>query len=160
ALPDPQYRPVHALYLFQSGKHDQAVAEFQKLFEQDPADRNVRTYLVRAYLALNRVGDAEKVLGTALKKNSRDADALLQRSRVYLGSGKYDQAEADLNQVPHSAEGHYLLAKVQQARGKVETQQQELREALRLDPTFMAARVELAKVLIANRKADSALQLL
>ena len=86
ALPDKQYKPVHALYLFQSGKRELAIAEFESLLKTAPSDRGIRTALVRAYLALNRSGDAEKVLAAALKKNGRDVDALLQRSRIFLGS--------------------------------------------------------------------------
>ena len=79
-------------------------------------------------------------------------DALLQRSCIYLSSQKYAEAEADLNQVLHfrkeSAEAHFLLSKVQLGRGKTAMEHQELGEALRLDPTYLAARVDLAKSLI------------
>jgi len=164
ALPEKQYKPIHALYLFQSGKREQAVSEFERLAAADPADRNLRTELVRAYLAVGRVSDAEKVLTDALKKNGLDVDALLQRSRIYLGSGKYADAEADLNQVLHfrndSAEAHYLLSKVAQVREDKAIQQQELGQALRVDPKFLAARIELAQLLLKNRGAQSALQLL
>jgi tetratricopeptide (TPR) repeat protein len=135
-----------------------------KLAKDDPSDRNVRTDLVSTYLALNRVPDAEKVLTAVLKKNGLDVDALLQRSRIYLGSQKYAEAEADLNQVLHfrreSPEAHYLLAKVQLGRGKTTIQQQELGEALRLDLYYLPARIDLAKALIASGGAQSALQLL
>jgi len=164
ALPEKQYKPMHALFLFQSGKGDQAVAEFEKLAKDDPADRNVRTDLVRAYLAMNRVGDAEKVLTAALKKIGLDIDAMLQRSRIYLASRKYTEAETDLNQVLHfrsnSAEAHYLLSKVQQGRGAAAMRQEELGQALRLAPGLLAARLELAQILMASRGAPSALQLL
>jgi tetratricopeptide (TPR) repeat protein len=164
ALPDKQYRPVHALYLFQSGKREEALAEFQKLNKEDPSDRDLRTYLVRAYLALNRVGDAEKVLTAVLQKNKLDVDALLQRSRIYLGSRRFTDAQTDLNQVIHfrsnSAEAHYLLAKAYLGRGDSALEQQELGEALKVDPAYIQARIELAQALIANRAAQSALQLL
>ena len=115
ALPEKQYKPVHAQFLFESGKRDQAVAEFQKLAAADPADLNLRTKLVETYLALNRAGDAEKVLTAAVKKNGLDQDALMQRSRIYMDWGKYTQAEADLNQVlrfhKDSAPAYYMLAK-------------------------------------------------
>jgi len=164
ALPEKQYKPIHALYLFQSGKRDQAVAEFEKLAAGDPTDRNLRTELVRAYLAVNRASEAEKVLTAALKKNGLDVDALLQRSRIYLGSGKYAEAQTDLNQVLHyrtdSTEAHYLLSKVGRAREDRAIQRQELGQVLRIDPKFLAARMELAQLLISNRGAQSALQLL
>ena len=47
------------------------------------------------------MGDAERVLTAALKKNGLDVDALLQRSRIYLASGKLAEAQTDLNQVLH-----------------------------------------------------------
>jgi tetratricopeptide (TPR) repeat protein len=164
ALPDKQYHPIHALYLFQSGKQKEAIAEFEKLHKDDPADRNERTDLVRTYLAQNRVDDSEKGLSAALKKNGLDVDSLLYRSRPYLASQKYAEAEADLNQILHcrreSAEAHFLLAKVQQGRGKTSIQQQELGEALRLDPTYLPARLELAQLLTSSGGAQSVLQLL
>ena len=163
ALPEKSYKPLHALFLFRSGKRDQAVAEFEKLAKEDPEDRDARTRLVTAYMSVNRVGDAEKVLTAALKKNPRDTDALLQRSRIYLGDGKYAEAEADLNQVLQfrkDAQAHYLLSKVHQARGEAALRPQDLGEALQVDPRFAAARIDLAQVLIATRGADSALKLL
>jgi tetratricopeptide (TPR) repeat protein len=164
ALPEKPYKPMHALFLFRSGKRDQAVAEFEKLFKADPADRTLRTDLVSAYLALNRVADAEKILTVALKKNDRDVDALMQRGRIYLRSGKYAAAQADLIQVLHfrdnSAEAHYLLSKVKQGSGEAAIQRQELGDALRLDPAFGAARVELAQALIITGGAQQALEIL
>jgi Flp pilus assembly protein TadD len=101
------------------------------------------------------------------EKNSVDVDALLQRSRIYLSSQKYAEAEAevDLNQVLHfrkesEDEAHNLLSKVQLGRGKTAMEHQELGEALRLDPTYLAARVDLAKSLITTGGAQSALELI
>jgi tetratricopeptide (TPR) repeat protein len=164
ALPEKQYKSIHAQFLYKSGKRDQAVTEVEKLAAADPSDRNLRTELVNGYLAMNRVGDAEKVLTATLKKNGLDVDALLQRSRIYLGSGKYAEAQADLNQVLHfrsnSAEAHYLLAKVGQAKEDTASQKQELGQALRADPKYLAARIELAQLLVSNRGALASLQLL
>jgi len=76
-------------------------------------------------------------LTAALKKNGLDIDALLQRSRIYLASGKYTEAETDLHQVLHfrneSAEAHYLLAKVGRGREDAAMQKDELGQTLRLD---------------------------
>jgi tetratricopeptide (TPR) repeat protein len=164
ALPERQYKPVHAEFLFRSGKRDQAVAELAKLAAADPEDLNVRTQLVETYLALSRAGDAEKVLTAALKKNGLDQDALIRRGRIYLDWGKYTEAEADLNQVLHyrkdSAEAYYLLAKVSQGRANTTKQKQQLQEALTIDPAFLAARIDLARALLASHSAQPALTLL
>jgi tetratricopeptide (TPR) repeat protein len=164
ALPEKQYRSVHAEFLFRSGKRDQGVAELAKLAAADPADLSVRTNLVEAYLAVNRAGDAEKVLTAAPNKNGLDEDARIRRSRIYLDWGKYTEAEADLNQVLHfrkdSAEAYYLLAKVSQGRANITKQKQQLQEALNIDRTFLAARIELARALLASQNAKPALTLL
>ena len=137
---------------------------WRKLAAADPGDLNVRAKLVDAYLALHRVGDAERVLTAAIKKNGIDQDALLRRSRIYLDTGKYSEAEADLNQVLHfrkdSAEAHYLLSKVAKARANPSMLRQELEEAVKIDPGFLMARVDLASTLVAEHSARFALQIL
>ena len=164
ALPDKQYKPIHALFLFASGQTDTAIAELEKLQQQDPQDRDARTRLVTAYLQANRAKDAEKVLSNALQKNERDVEALLQRSRVYIDAGKYTEAQNDLNKVlhfePYSAKAHYYLAKVHQAKGTSLSYRQELGEAVRLDRAFLTARIELAQALIASKGAKSALEVM
>src|ERR1019366_9690985 len=69
AMHEKEYKSLYALYLFRAGRHAEAIAEFQRLAKDDPADRNMRTALVQAYLAEDRAADAEKVLGDALRKN-------------------------------------------------------------------------------------------
>ncbi|HEY4054134.1 MAG TPA: tetratricopeptide repeat protein [Terriglobales bacterium] len=164
ALSEKQYKPVHAEFLFQIGKRDEALAEFEKLNAAHPDDLNIRTKLVQLYLTLNRRGDAEKILTAAVKKNALDQDALMRRSRLYLDEGKYTEAETDLNQVLHynkgSADAYYLLSKVSQGRANREKEKQSLEEALKLDPAFLTARIDLAKVLLASRNAAPALTLL
>jgi tetratricopeptide (TPR) repeat protein len=59
-----------------------------------------------------------------------------------------------------SAEAHYLLSKVHQGLGENALRQQELGESIKLDPTFLTGRLELARILISTGSADSALKLL
>lgn len=164
ALPQPEYRPLHALFLLQIGKRDAAVAELEKLAKDNPSDRTIRTKLVAVYVQTGRTVDAERVLAVALHRNPRDADALFQRGQLYLLSGKLSEAEQDIRQVlhlkPDSAPAHAALAATYQAKNLPNNQQQELWEALRLDPSLVEARVALAKSLVANRQAKSALSLL
>jgi tetratricopeptide (TPR) repeat protein len=164
ALPEKRFRAIHALFLFQTGRRPEAVLELERLFGEEPGDRAARGRLVDAYLAAGRVPEAEKVLAGALEKNPRDGDALLQRGRMYLGMGKYGEAESDLTQAcslgTSLAESHYLLSKLHLARGQAARRRHELGEALRLEPAFLAARVELAQALLAEQGAQSALNLL
>jgi tetratricopeptide (TPR) repeat protein len=148
-LPNSALKPLYGSFLFEQGRRDEALKEFERLAQKDPADRTARTRLVAAYRATNRVADAQKVLSNALKKNPKDLDALLQQGELYLGAGKYAEAEGDLNRVVHlkpdSPEVHYAAATLNRARGKSLIERQELSEALRLNPAFLPARLDLAK---------------
>ncbi len=160
-LPDKNYKPLHAAFLFQTGRREAAIAEFEQLAKESPEDPAARTRLVAAYFSAGKTTDAERMLMAALRKNPQDTEALLQRSQLYVAFGKYTDAENDLQRVLHfqpDSQAHYYLAKVYQARGAGLHQRQELTEALRLNPNFLAARVELAQLLIASHGAAAALQ--
>jgi len=154
---------MYGSFLLREGRNDEAVREFERLAKEDRDDRLARTRLVAVYRKLNRPADAERVLNQALKKNPKDTDALLQQGEMSLASGKYDQAEADLNHViqmqPSSAEVHYVLGKVYQARGSDLRYQQEMSKALELDRYLLPVRLECAGSLLATN-AQTALDVL
>jgi putative PEP-CTERM system TPR-repeat lipoprotein len=164
ALPDPQYRGLYPIFLFEQGKRDEALKEFERQANGAPNDREAFQRLILAYFFANRLPDAEKVINAALKRNPKNSEALLHRSRLYIVTAKFTEAQADLNQVlkfqPNSAAAHYLLAKVHQARGEDLLRRDQLGAALQLDPALLGARIELAEVLIATGAAKSALEIL
>ena len=160
----PAFKFVYGTYLIQEGRKDEAVREFERLAKESPDDRTARTQLVAVYRSVNRVPDAEKILNQALKRNAKDLDALLQRGEMFLVAGKYDSAEADLNQVLHlqpgSAEVHYILAKLYQARGSEPRYKQELAKALEFSPYLLTVRLEFVRSLLASNNAQAALDVL
>lgn len=158
------YKPMHALFLFDNGRQNEAIAELETLFARDPSDRGARTRLVAAYEMTHRTADAEKILGQALKKEPRDTEALTQRAALFQASGKYAEAEKDLNEVlhlqPDSAEAHYTLAKIHKAQGQALSERQDLSETVRLNPNFVAGRIELAELLASGKDKKAALDLI
>ena len=144
-----QYRSIHAIFLFQQGRRDEGILELEKLTKEMPEDRKIRSNLVVAYRSVGRAASADKMLAQVLKANPKDADALLQRGEIAIGAKDYAVAEADLNQVlqlkPEAPEVHYLLAKLNQAKGATLSYRQELSETLRLNQNLLAVRVELAR---------------
>lgn len=163
-LPDKQYKPAHAIFLFRTGKRDAAIAEFEKLSAADPSDRDAEARLVGAYMSVNRPADAERVLNASLKRSPKDVDALLLRSRVYLATGKPDAAKSDLTRAVgyrnESPDAHYLLARVYGTKGNLAEQQQEFGEALRLNPAYLPARLAMAQSLLRSNQAQSAVNVL
>ena len=163
ALPDARFKPLHAIYLFQTDRKDAAVAEFEKLYK-DSKDRSARSRLVAAYVATGKIPEAEKVLASALDKNPKDTEALLQRAEISIRQRKYQAAEKDLTTTlqfqPDLAIGHYMMSKVQLGLGRPYNQRQELGQALRLNPNLLQVRVEMAQMLIGQKDAKGALDLL
>lgn len=164
SLPEKGNKEVLAVYLFQEGRKNEAIREFERLVKADPADVSLRTHLVAAYQGAGRLDDAQRVLSAALKKNAKDLDARLQRAELLMAAGKYDQAEVDLNAVlhlkPDSAELHYILAKLHHARGSILVERQELAETVRLNPNLLQPRIDLAQLLLRTNAAKSALGVL
>lgn len=164
ALPGNEYKHLHALFLFQTGKRDAAVAEFIRLVQKEPGNRNVRGLLLAAYISMDKVAEGQRLLAGALKKNSKDTDALLQRAKLYLRLGNASAAENDLNQLlvfkSDSAQAHLALAEAHRLRASPVTERQELNETLRLDPSMLAARLALARNLSLANQGGAAVDVL
>jgi tetratricopeptide (TPR) repeat protein len=160
-LPEAAYRSLHAVFLFETGNRQAAIAELEDLHKKEPKNREVRTRLVDQYLMTNRVDQAEQVLKAALKARPMDADALEQRGQIFISAGKLDEAERDLLLVlrsrPYSPQGHYYLAQVHRSRGRVSSYRKELITALQYDPRLLNARLELSQSLRNERGMKEAL---
>jgi tetratricopeptide (TPR) repeat protein len=164
SLPEKRYRPVYAMFLMQTGRIPAGLAELERLAGETPGDREIRNLLLSAYLSQNKVEEAQNLLAATLKKNPKDADALMQRGRLHLSAGKLAEAEHDLTQALRfkndSAIAHFLMAAVHKGRGAAQNQKQSLTQALRLTPGFLAARIELARAHMAARNPAAALDVL
>lgn len=164
ALPDPRYKSVYGLYLFQIGRRQEAIAELSRLYLADPHDRTLRTQLVHAYRANGQDGEAERVINGALKRNPKDVDALIERSDFRLLRGKTAEAEQDLSEAlqyqHNSVPAQFELARLYHQTGRILLERQELQQILQLRPDFLAARLQLAHDLTAANEAATALHLL
>jgi tetratricopeptide (TPR) repeat protein len=158
------YKPVYGIFLFQDGRRDEAVREFERVARENPQDRAARNYLLSAYQSLGRAADVDRVLAAALQKNSNDTDALLKRAEILGQRGEYNKAETDLNAVikmsPTVPEAHYIRAGIYKLRGSPLVYRQELSEALRLNPALLSVRIELARDYLASNDGQAALNTL
>jgi tetratricopeptide (TPR) repeat protein len=157
------FKTVYAAFLYEAGRRDEALREYERLNKEDPEDRKIRTELIMAYRLNNRAADADRLLEKVLKNSPGDTDALLQRGEIALERGQYDQAERDVQKImklkPAAAEAHYIFAKLNQARGLPLVFRQELGEALRLNPNLIQVRAELMQNLVNVGEAKAALAL-
>jgi tetratricopeptide (TPR) repeat protein len=162
--PDKDYQHLYGLFLFQQGRKEQALVELRRLAKADPDDRGARTRVLIAYVQMDKVSEADKLLAEALESNSKDNEALLQRSELRLRSGDFAAAEKDLNQMlrfqPDSAQAHFQLAKVKRMQNLGRVERQELTEALNRDQNFLPARLALARSFNLAKESKSALELM
>lgn len=161
---DPQYRPAHAIFLFQEGKQNDAIAELEKLAKDAPDDRGARNRLFAAYMAAGRNDAARNLVAAALKKNPKDVDALYQRARIAQMAGKTTDSEQDLQQVlrsrPDFAEGHVVMANIEHDRGLALNERKELLQALKINPNLLEARLRLARNYTTSKEPKAAIELL
>jgi tetratricopeptide (TPR) repeat protein len=164
AMTKGRYNPSYGFFLLRQGRLDEAAREFERLAKQDPNDRIARSRLVSTYQMAGRRADVQKILEEALKKNSKDIDALAQRGQLLVSLGKYEDAEKDLNKLlqlqPDSAVAHYLIGKFHQTRGQQLTYRQDLSKSLQLDPLLLNARLDLATSLIGSKDPKAGLDIL
>lgn len=163
-IPGSQYKSAYPVFLFRTGRTQEAIQQLRKLTESDPKDRTLRGLLVSALVETGRRPEAESLLKQSLEANPRDAEARLQRARIRLLDRRWFAAQADVSYVlqhePESAQAHYLLSKVHAMRGEVHLERQELSAAVKRDPTLLPARIDLARSLVAAHDATGALQMI
>jgi tetratricopeptide (TPR) repeat protein len=164
ALPGSQYRTTHAQFLLSQNRTDEAIAELKNLTAKDAKDRQTRNLLVGVYVATNRLPEATKILSDVLAKNAKDVDALFARARIRVMAGQYADAQKDLltvlNYRADLAQAHHLLARVYRSQGSMGAYRQELEEAIRRNPEYLNARLEMASVLMNSNAAQAALDLM
>ncbi|HUB82478.1 MAG TPA: tetratricopeptide repeat protein [Bryobacteraceae bacterium] len=164
SLPDSQYKPLHALFLFRMHKPDAGLAELEKLYKDNSSDRNIRQRLFAAYVAMGKNDAARNLMTAVLKKNPKDTEALYGQATLALKSGDIQNAEKDINEVvksrPDFPDAHFVKAAILRAQGMTGSEREELNEALRLKPGFLQARLTLARDYISAKEAQSALDLL
>ncbi len=160
ALDEPAYKPLYGQVLFLRGKSDEAVAEFQRLYDEAPDDRTTRSRLIAAFVRNGQIDNAEAMLTEIIRENESDAEARLQRGELYINSGRAQIAGEDIRKAidlrSSSAPAHYLMSKVYAAENNSDRQKQELEEAMRLDRTFLPARLEMAQLLLRDRASQRA----
>jgi Tfp pilus assembly protein PilF len=96
ALSEPEYKPLHALFLFRQGKKDAALTEFEKLVKDNPNNRDFRNRLYTLYVSMDKKDAAQNLVNAALKKNAKDTDALFERASLSMRAGNITEAEKDL----------------------------------------------------------------
>ena len=119
------------------GKPDQAVDAYSKILEGDPGNVGALDDRTSAFLAQDKVADAQRDNDTAMKSSSRDAQTLYLSALLMARQGKMKEADARLSPMANSfnrrPERYYLAGVVSYAVGKTEQADADLAKFLTYD---------------------------
>jgi tetratricopeptide (TPR) repeat protein len=161
---DPNYSHYLALYHWNTGNRPEAVKLLQKLYQDQPRDYLSRRRYVNALRQTGQQSQADQLLLDAHGKNPKDTDAVISYCNSLVASGRVEAAVNKLRQLiaddASNHHAHFFLARIHLARRQLPLHRDELAQALKINPGFLPARLELAKALNSNGRPQNALELL
>ena len=145
---DPRAYRMLGDYYLSIGEGDKALNEFASLSKEHPEDLTIRKNYIELLLRHNRQDEAATLNDEILKKNGKDADALLFRGQMQLAQNKPQDAmrslEAALKSEPNGAMLRYELGQAAAATGDLTRAETEWREAAKQRPNLVKAQSALA----------------
>lgn len=161
---DPNYKHYLALYYWNTGKRTEALTLLKNLYEAEPRDYPSRRRYVSALRQFGQQAQADELLLDAHAKNPKDTDAVMSYCNSLVSSGRIEAAVNKLRQLiaddASNYHAHFFLARIHLARRQFPLYRDELAQALKTNPVFLPARLELAKAFTADGRPQGALELL
>ncbi len=130
------------------GKHNEAVAHFERAVRLSPSSLGPRLNLGKALHRAGRAGNAVSVLRDALRLGSGMADAHLAYGAALVDAGHREEALESFAEAiriePASAKAHFNFALVLYRMGEHVASLAAWKQFLQLDPHSVAARFSMA----------------
>ena len=163
-LPEKRTWSAYGRMLFAEKKTDQAMAEFNRVLKEHGDSAEIRDEYSTLLTSAGRRKEAEAIIAGTLAKDPKDRSALLQRTILEVDKGQTDAAAADVKTLQSlkafSPQLSYQQARIFGARGESVQQGDTLADLVKTTPRFLAARLDLARVLLAAGKGKNAVTLL
>ncbi|MFH1998659.1 MAG: sulfatase-like hydrolase/transferase [Planctomycetota bacterium] len=133
-----------AAALFEQGRFNEALADLEKLLDEEPENSHVLITLADMYKEMGRMDMAETYFKRHLEIRPNDSEALTNLSKVLQIQGKTDEAIETLDTIcklyPWEERNVvYNIALIRMERGESEQAEKLLLRAVELDPTFANA---------------------
>lgn len=141
-------------------RYEEATASFEKAIKLRPKSVRARTDLARGYIQMGRSDAAVKVLRTAFQMNPKAVEPGIMLALILLKQGKYDDSLSIANEVakraPEHPAGFNLMASAQWAKGDEASARKNLQHAISVDPSYMSAHRNLARIDLKTGAVESA----
>lgn len=156
--------PAFAKLLFAENRVEAASVEFDRVLKTHGDGPDMRNDYSGLLLNAGRPRDAVRILDGTLAKNPKDRTALLQRAAALVDLGNADAAGKDITELlaqkAFSPALSYQQARMFAARGDGTRRGQLLDEALKANPDFLPARLDLAAMMVSAGNPAGAIELL
>ncbi len=137
---------------------EKMVSRLEEAAKINPKASAPRLTLARYYLTKNQPEQASLQLEQLDKTQRHKPEALRIRGMIELANKSFKQAKNTLKElatvVPKSAEVHFLLAQAYAGLNQKEKMEQELQEAIDLNPNLLGARIVYTRMLLQERKLE------
>jgi len=154
-------RAVAEFYLA-NGDAASALDRFRALAQENPSDPAPARKVAECYLQLNRWPEARDWIDAHTNKDGKDTDFRVLRARADLGALRLRDAAAELQSLvkdsPDAPEVYYYLAQADLAQEDPAAAQQQLTQAIALQPGYLPAQLGLASIRLQQNDASGALQ--
>jgi tetratricopeptide (TPR) repeat protein len=148
-------------YYLRVGERDQARKVLNQVATERAGFSPARVRLAALAYTEKNPTEAHRLLEEVLKKNGKDVQALLTKSRLLRLEGRHREAltsaQAAATAAPEYAPAIYERAMVETALSQFDDSVKSLREVVRLNPRAVEARIQLATTLLRQRNAPAAL---
>lgn len=147
---DPGDDRALAAAAWNDGRHDEALAAYDRLLAREPDDWTALVRTAKILSWTERYDAAADRFGRALALRPDDREARLGLARTYAWSGRYDEARAEYERLlasdPDDVEALVGTAKTYAWSGDLGAAREVYARALRVAPADVDARVGLAYV--------------
>jgi len=160
----PDGRRAVATFYLDNGDAASALDRFRDLVIRNENDQGAAKKVAECYLQLGRWQDAAQWIDQHNKdkdKDTKDADFRLLRARSDLGAFRLREAAAELQSLiqdsPDLPAVYFYMAQVDSAQEQAAQAQQALTEALRIQPGYLPALLDLGNISLQQNNANAAL---
>jgi arylsulfatase A-like enzyme/Flp pilus assembly protein TadD len=153
-----------ALLRKSEGRLEEAKELCERILQLDPMDEPTRLNLASVWVDLGDVEAARREYRTLVEQDPQNAAGWRGLATVQRMAGDWEEALASRREVvaiaPNDPEASFALAGAWEDKGEVQSALEEYDRALRLDPTFAAARNGKALLLSHHGRPNEAVEVL
>lgn len=157
---NPEARYQMGFLAWQEKDYKRAEQIFGDLYKANPNDFRGLVGVVETMASQNRIGDAIKVMQTAIEHDPQRQDFKLALANLYVRSARYDDAiqmlQALIDKNPKSADLLYRLGETERLKGDLDRAAETFRRATQAAPNAVEPMLRLALLMEFMNKSDQA----